>query len=454
VNPPVVSRVVPSAGASGRWMRTVGIAALTVRGYSNGLLSARPAETQRNNHPKDHMMKVLIADKLSGKAISALEELGCEVISRPDLTAEDLPGALGDAEVLIVRSTKVSAVAIESAPSLSLIVRAGAGVNTIDLPAASGRGIHVANCPGKNTDAVAELTLGLLIACDRRIAPAWRDLLAGRWRKKEYGKSAGLKGRTLGILGLGAIGLAVAERASGLGMRVIAWSRSLTPQRAEELDIGFCATPLDLAGKSDAVSVHLAAAAETKHFVGRKFLAAMRDGAIFISCARGEVVDTAALKEAIQRKRLRVGLDVYENEPSGGEADFGDRELAELATCTPHIGASTDQAAEAIAEETVRIVASYVQTGKPVNTVNIQRKSPAKVDLVVRHYNRVGVLADVLRELKNEGINIEEMENTIFEGGKTACCALRLDAEPAADLLAKIDNEHIIKMSVKQASAG
>jgi len=399
---------------------------------------------------KDRMaMKVLIADKLSDKAVAALAQLGCDVSVQPDLKADELPQAIGDAEVLVVRSTKVTAATIEAAESLSLIIRAGAGVNTIDLPAASGRGIHVANCPGKNTDAVAELAIGLLIACDRRIASASADMRAGRWRKKEYGKSAGLTGRTLGIVGLGMIGQAVARRAAGLGMKVIAWSRSLTPERAEQLGVGFCDGPLELARLADAVSIHLAATDETRHFIGREFLASMSDGAILVNCARGEVVDTAALRAAIADKHLRVGLDVFEDGPAGGEADFADTDLAEMVTCTPHIGASTDQAAEAIADEVVQIVAGYAATGKCLNAVNVQRKSPAKVDLVVRHYNRVGVLADVLRELKNEGINIEEMENTIFEGGRAACCTLRLDAAPGVDLLAKIANADIIQISLK-----
>jgi len=147
-------------------------------------------------------MKILIADKMSKTAISSLEELGHVVVSNPDLKAEDLPGAIGDAEVLIVRSTKVLAATIEAGKSLSLIIRAGAGVNTIDLAKASECGIHVTNCPGKNTEAVAELAMGLLIAADRRIANATAELRAGKWNKKEYGKAAGLKGRTLGIIGV------------------------------------------------------------------------------------------------------------------------------------------------------------------------------------------------------------------------------------------------------------
>lgn len=188
-------------------------------------------------------MKILIADKMSKSAVTALEKLGHTVISNPDLKAEELPGAIDDAEVLIVRSTKVIADTIAAGKNLSLIIRAGAGVNTIDLAKASEVGVYVTNCPGKNTEAVAELALGLMIAAGRRIADATADLRAGKWRKKEYGKAAGLKDRTLGIIGVGAIGKALIVRAKALEMNVIAWSRSLTPEKAKELGVGFCATP-------------------------------------------------------------------------------------------------------------------------------------------------------------------------------------------------------------------
>jgi len=395
-------------------------------------------------------MKVLIADKLSEKAVIDLKELGAEVTFNPELKADDLPGVLKDHEVLVVRSTKVKSEAIDAAPALALIVRAGAGVNTIDVAEASKRGIYVANCPGKNTDAVAELAIGLLIAADRRIVNATQDLRNGKWRKKEYGKARGLKGRTLGIVGLGSIGKAVAKRAQGLEMNVVAWSRSLTPERAEELGIGYCESAIQLAEQADAVTIHLAAKPETKHFIGSEFLSKMKEGAILINASRGEVVDTAALKKAVQDKGLRVGVDVYEDEPGASDPDFADIELAALVSGTPHIGASTDQAAEAIAEETVRVIQTYHETGHPVNAVNIRAKTSAVINLVVRHYNRVGVLAGVLDELRNGGVNIEEMENTIFEGGDAACCTLKLDDTPSEALITKISNtENVIKVSLK-----
>ncbi|MBV9122378.1 MAG: hypothetical protein JO112_03320 [Planctomycetes bacterium] len=394
-------------------------------------------------------MNVLIIDKLSSKAVTALEKLGLQVQVRGDLNAETLPGAVGLTDILIVRSTKVTAATIQAAPRLSLIIRAGAGVDRIDLAAASARGIYVANCPGTNTAAVAELAIGLLVAADRRIVDATLALRNGAWRKKAFSQAAGLAGRTLGILGFGAIGKAVAHRAAGLNMRVLAWSRSLTRAGAEEQGIGYAGTPEELAAACDAVSIHLALTPETKHLVGPRFLETMRPGAILINTARGPLVDTAALRAAIAAKGLRVGLDVFEDEPPGGEAAWTDLELASLVSCTPHIGASTDQAAEAVAAEVVRIVERFVRTGHPPGTVNLCARSPAKYRLVIRHLNRVGVLAFVLDGLREEGINVEEMENTIFAGATAACCSMLLDQSPSKTLVDGLRNHgHILHVTI------
>lgn len=383
-------------------------------------------------------MKVLIADKLSTHAVAALKQLGLDVSAPEGLKADALAAAAADADILVVRSMKVTAAVIEAAPRLSLIVRAGAGVDTIDLAAASNRGIYVANCPGKNTEAVAELAIGLLIAADRRIVDATAAMRTGRWQKKEFGRSRGLAGRTLGLLGFGAIAQAVAVRAAALDIRVIAHSRSLTPAAAEAAGVGYADSPLALAAASDAVSIHIAYTPETKHLVGVEFLNAMKQGAILVNTSRGAIVDTAALSEAIGAKGLRVGLDVFESEPVGGEADWTDRELAQIVTCTPHIGASTDQAAEAVATEVVRIIERFIAAGHPPGAVNLCARSPAKFRLSVRHINRVGVLAFVLDGLREEGINVEEVQNEIFAGAAAACASMLLDSEPSAKLIGAI----------------
>ena len=394
-------------------------------------------------------MNVLVADKLSATAVQELEDMGAKVSFQPDLKADDLPASIAGVEVLVVRSTKVTRETIQAGEALSLIIRAGAGVNTIDLDAASERGIYVSNCPGKNTAAVAELAIGLMIGADRRIADATQDLREGKWRKKEYGKARGLKGRTLGILGFGAIGRAVAERARGLDMDVVAWSRSLTPEIAELAGIGYAANPKEIAATSDVVSVHMAMKPETKHMLDREFFDAMKSGAIFVNTSRGEIVDTEALSWAVRERAIHAAVDVFENEPSSGEDVFDQADLAKQITATPHVGASTDQAAEAIAAEVVAIVREFKQTGRPRNEVNIQQKSPAQHSMVVRHYNRVGVLAGVLDELRSAGVNIEEMENVIFDGGRAATCSLKLDSKPDESVVERVrTSENVIRARI------
>mgnify|MGYP006278309493 CR=1 FL=1 len=395
-------------------------------------------------------MKILIADKLSESAIHALEALGGTITFLPGLAAEELPDYIKDHEILVVRSTKVTAATIETGTSLSLIIRAGAGVNTIDLEAASRRGIYVANCPGENTQAVAELVIGLMIAVDRRIVDATNELRQGTWNKKEYSKAPGLAGRTLGILGLGSIGKAVARAARGLQMDVIAWSRSFSPDMEIELGIGYVDSPLKLAEKADIVSVNIAATSETQHLCDDNFFSRMKDNAMFINTSRGDVVDTEALKQAIRDKRLRVALDVYENEPGSGHAEFPDNDWIQNIVGTPHIGASTSQAAEAIAAAVVRIVQTYIETGQPSNVVNIRQQPCDCKVMLVRHFNKVGVLANVLSEIRNEGINVEDMENTIFSNGAAAVATLKMDDEPSEALLNRLqEKENIIQVSLK-----
>jgi D-3-phosphoglycerate dehydrogenase / 2-oxoglutarate reductase len=390
------------------------------------------------------MKKILIADEVSKDLVSSLEVLGAEVMMHPELTAETLPEAIADAGILIVRSTKVTADTIKVAKHLGLIVRAGAGVNTIDLEAASGKGIYVTNCPGMNTDAVAEVTIGLLISADRGIADATQAMRDGKWQKGRFGKAKGLKGRTLGIIGMGQIGQAVAKRAKALDMKIIAWSRSLSPEKAEALGLDYAATLTELAAKSDAVSVHIAAVKETIKLINNEFLKAMKPGAIFLNTSRGDVVDTEALAEVIRVKGIRVGLDVFEGEPEGNEASFDQTALAVQTVCTPHIGASTEQAEEAIASEVLRIVRQYMQTGQPLNAVNLRKSMDKRPYLTIRHYNHVGVLARVLDMLRDERINVEEMQNTIFKTNEAACCCLTLDKTPNEITISKLTNDQDI----------
>ncbi|HSN91257.1 MAG TPA: NAD(P)-dependent oxidoreductase [Anaeromyxobacteraceae bacterium] len=384
-------------------------------------------------------MKILVADAFPKDRLADFAALGLTVDVRPDIPAKELASAARDATILVVRSKQVQADVFEGAPALSLVVRAGAGVNTIDVGAASRGGVYVANCPGQNSIAVAELAIGLAIALDRRIPDNVAMLRAGKWDKKGFSEARGLFGRTLGIAGTGSIGREVAVRARALGMRVVAWSRSLDDERARELGVERAPDLVSLAGEADTLSLHLALSKETRGIVSRAVLEAMKPGAALVNTARAEIVDQAALLEIARAGRIRVATDVFDGEPEKGQADF-QSELARLPNVygTHHIGASTAQAQDAIARETVRIVASFVRTGVVPNCVNVARKTPARAKLVVRHLDKVGVLANVLGAIREAGINVEEVQNTVFEQAVAASCAIALDERPPEELLRRI----------------
>lgn len=326
-------------------------------------------------------MKILIADKFEKAGVEGLKATGADVVYEPE-AGPTLAQAIERVKpaILIVRSTKVPGGIIEKAEGLKGIIRAGAGVDNIEVPAATARGIRVCNCAGMNAVAVAELTFALMLACDRRIPDQSVELRSGKWNKKEYsrtgtGGARGLKGTTLGVVGCGAIGRAVIKRAHAFEMKVLAWSRSITAEHTRDLgaEWGGNDTPAlhELAARSDIVSVHLPAAPDTVKIIGARFFEAMKPGAYLINTSRGTVVDEAALAAAVQQKGIRAGLDVYEKQPSSPQADF-DCAVSKLpgVYTTHHSGASTDQAQNAVADETVRLVKVYLQTGRFENCVN------------------------------------------------------------------------------------
>jgi D-3-phosphoglycerate dehydrogenase / 2-oxoglutarate reductase len=389
-------------------------------------------------------MKVLVADKFEKSGLDGLKAEGCDVLYQPDLKDDALTQAIREtgADVLVVRSTVVTAPMLEGG-ALALVVRAGAGYNTIDVATASKRGIYVSNCPGKNAIAVAELAFALLLALDRRVPDNVAELRAGAWNKKEYSKARGLFGRTLGLLGYGSIGQEMARRAHAFGMPIVVWSRRFATGRESVADqpipMQLAATPVDVAARADVLSVHLALTSDTRGLVNAAVLDALKPGSLFINTARAEVVDYAALERAARERDIRVGLDVYQGEPTGAAGPFSSP-LAALPNVygTHHIGASTDQAQEAIAAETVRIVASYKHTGKVPNVVNLAKQTPATHMLVVRHRDRPGVLAHVFDHLRAGNLNVQEIENVIFEGAEAAVARINMDGAPPPDLLAAI----------------
>lgn len=374
----------------------------------------------------------------------------------PALSTPDLAENLDGVDVLVVRSTRVDRATIEATQGLSLIVRAGAGVNTIDVEAASERGIAVANTPGRNAIAVAELTMALLLAVDRRVADAVIDLRSGRWDKKLYSQARGVYGRTIGIVGLGEIGLAVAERAGGFGMRVLGVAKQgrsdRTQERIDALGIELVADLPTLLNQSDVVSLHVPGGSGTSGLMGAEQFGQMKPGAFLLNTSRGEVVDEAALLEAIDSKGLCVGLDVYADEPGSGSGEF-ESELARHPSVigTHHIGASTEQAQESIAEGVAEVIEAF-SAGEMTGLVNLETERLGSCTVVVRHYDRVGVLAGTLDILRRDDLNVQQMENLVFDGMMAAVAIIDLSDEPSpAALTALRSLDNVLHVAVRGA---
>lgn len=390
-------------------------------------------------------VKVLVADKFPEQYIKAMGELKLDVTYSPKLGENDLPGEIKDTDILVVRSTKVNAQTIESSKNLNLIIRAGAGVNNIDISAANKKGIYVANCPGMNSVAVAELAMGLMISLDRRIPDNVMDFKNGKWNKGEYSKAEGLKGKTLGIIGYGAIGKEVAKRALAFDMKVYAKDIS----RIEGEMVKDFSEMDQLVPMCDILTIHLPATADTKGLFNKEMFGYMKNNALLINTSRSEVIDEDALLDAIKEKNIRVAMDVFKGEPESKTGEVKSR-LQDNPNIyiTHHIGASTEQAQNAVAAETVRIIKDFITSGVIAHWVNRAKASDAKFQLVVKHFDKPGVLAGILDVIREGDINIEEIENIIFEGGTAACCTMKLMGPASADMLKKMnENPNILSLS-------
>ncbi len=400
-------------------------------------------------------MKVLVADALPGSFHAAAQHHGWEVTDSPSTAAESLPDIVAGHDVLVVRSTRVTGETVRAGDRLSLIVRAGAGTNTIDVAAASDAAITVANVPGRNAIAVAELTMGLLMAIDRNIPDNVADLRAAKWDKGRYSQASGLFGRTFGIVGLGAIGREVAQRAAAFGMPLLTVQRpAWSPAAQEAIDrfrITMVPTLGDLAQSADVVSFHVPLTDATRGIIDRGFLRQLRDGAVILNTSRGELVaDEEALIDAIEAKGLRAGLDVFHNEPGTSAGTFRSA-LAQHPSVygTHHIGASTEQAQEAVAAGVIDVIAGH-EAGSPENVVNLNDTAGAAT-VVVRHRNEIGVLSRVLAEIREAGINVEDMENRIFQGGKGAVARVAVSRVPTPAIQAVIGElPAVIGVSVQE----
>ncbi len=400
-------------------------------------------------------MRILCADAIAADYLEPLRSNGHQVEVEPDLAADTLPARVAEFEpdVLVVRSTKVTEAALCASSQLGLVVRAGAGTDNVDKAVASARGIYVCNVPGQNAIAVAELAMGLLLAIDRHIPAGMADFASGTWNKGRYSKADGIYGKSLGIIGLGEIGFALAERARAFGMNVGALrkpDRSAQAQaRIRSIGITLFDTNEELLAASDVVSLHVPKSADTEGLVDAEFLSHMPDGAILLNTARGEVVDEAALFEAMNERGLRAGLDVWPGEPSGKTGEW----TSSLATHpnvvgSHHIGASTAQAQAAVATGTVEVIESYAK-GKVVNCVNMATEPSAGAVLVVRHLDKVGVLAKVFETLRRAGLNVQQMDNQLFSGAAAAVASIHLEFGPPEDVVAAIAlDDDVLAVSV------
>ncbi len=397
-------------------------------------------------------MRILIADSLPASCVETLESRGHACRYEPALGADELAEAIGDAQVLVVRSTRVPADVCERSGALELVIRAGAGTNTIDTRAASAAGIYVSNVPGRNAIAVAELAMGLILALDRKIPDAVADLRAGKWKKKTYAEADGLAGKTLGIVGVGGIGLELARRAAAFGVDVVAVHREGRPadvvHRAREAGVRFVATDEEMLAQSDIVSLHVPLNDETRDLVDDEFLAMCRDGAWIINTSRGEVVDEAALIRALDGRDMWAGVDVFKDEPST-DGDFSSALAAHPRVYgTHHIGASTEQAQQAVAEGVVDLIDAYA-AGTIVNCVNLETVPRGQCVVVVRHLDRVGVLSDVLTVLRSADVNVAQMDNRLFRHAPTAVATIRTDTPIDRDLANRLrEVEHVLAVTI------
>lgn len=309
-------------------------------------------------------MRILVADTFPRAYLREMADSGHDCVYEPDTTADQLPSRIAGCDVLIVRSTRVSAATLHAADALRLVIRAGSGTNTIECDEASRLGIAVCNVPGRNAVAVAELAFALLLALDRNIPDNVTDLRAGRWDKKRYAQARGILGRRVGVVGLGQIGLAFAQRAAAFGAQVYAVSKpgrgQATLDQAQAIGVTFVDDLDTLARTCDVLSLHVPATDATRHLVGRELLAHVQPGTIVLNTSRGDLIDEDALLAAMDSKGVRAGLDVFADEPAASTGSIDSR-LAKHPNVygTHHIGASTEQAQQAVAAEVTRMVDAF-----------------------------------------------------------------------------------------------
>ena len=350
------------------------------------------------------IMKILIADKISERGVQFLrQQEGTEVIEAYGSTPEELKAKVLDVEAIIVRSaSRVSREIIEAAPKLRAVGRAGVGVDNIDVETATDRGIVVMNTPGGNTIATAELTFTHLLCSARPIPQAHASIKSGKWDKKSF-EGSELYQKTLGILGLGRIGSEVATRAKAFGMNVLAYDPYLTKARAEQ--IGVNKVDLEtLLKEADFITVHMPKTEATTHMLNAKAFAKMKDGVRILNCARGGLVDEAALCEALASGKVAaVGMDVYVQEPLSLDSPLRQFDRVVM---TPHLGASTTEAQENVGFEVAESIFEALKGGWIRNAINAPSIDPKELQVLKPYLNLANKLGTVIQQLTPEEITL------------------------------------------------
>ena len=384
------------------------------------------------------MPRVLITDNLSPAGLQSLKQAGLDVDVKSGLTPLEVREALKQADGIIIRSgTTLTAELLKDQPRLKVIVRAGVGVDNIDLAAATREGIVVMNTPAGNTTSTAEHTIAMLLALSRNIAPAAASMKAGKWDRKSY-TGTQLAGKTLAIVGLGRIGLAVAKRALGLEMKVVGYDPFLSAERAAEQGIEVVRAIDDLVERCDFLTVHTPLTEETKGVINAARIARMKKGVRIVNCARGGIVDEAALADAVESGHVAgAALDVFEKEPPG------DSRLVKLpgVLTTPHLGASTDEAQELVALEAAEIIGGFLLRNEVRHAVNMAPLSAAEM-VDMKAYLDLGRRLGLLLAQQNKGAGVRAA-HLLYRGEAATKNTRLITSSFAAGLLETALSEHV-----------
>lgn len=355
--------------------------------------------------------RVLISDKIDEAAIAIFKDAGVEVDYKPGLSAEDLAKILPEYDGLAIRSSsKVTSALLQKPGKLKVIGRAGIGVDNVDVPAATKAGVIVMNTPFGNSTTTAEHAVAMMMALVRSIPQASESTHQGKWEKSKY-MGTELRGKTLGVIGCGNIGSIVADRAQGLKMKVIGADPFLTPERAIEIGVEKVEIP-ELLQRADVITIHTPLTPETKYVLNKDTLAQTKKGVFIVNCARGGLIDEAALKDALDSGHVKgAALDVFEVEPATEHPLFGNENVI----CTPHLGASTSEAQVAVALQIAEQMSAYLMQGAVENALNLPNISAADAPILKPYLPLASALGTLAAQLAD---NIEDV--TILYAGDVA----------------------------------